>query len=79
LRTIYGLTTDGVRFYLFDRVAKPKVFKDGYRALIDAAPWDDGERANLVAEANEAFRLNRGVFDDLGKALGVGWSGSRER
>ncbi|WP_459716561.1 biliverdin-producing heme oxygenase [Actinophytocola sp. KF-1] len=79
LRSIYGLTTDGVRFYIFDRVAKPKVFKDGYRALIDAVPWDDGERADLVAEANEAFRLNRGVFDDLGKALGVGWSGSRER
>ncbi|MDQ3790331.1 MAG: biliverdin-producing heme oxygenase [Actinomycetota bacterium] len=79
LRTIYGLTTDGVRFYIFDDIAKPKVFKDDYRALIDAAPWDTGESANLVAEANEAFRLNRGVFDDLGKALGVGWSGSCDR
>ena len=79
LRNIYGLTEDGVRFYIFDRVAKPKVFKDDYRALIDAVPWDNGERTNLVAEANEAFRLNRGVFDDLGKALGVGWSGSCDR
>lgn len=72
LRAIYGLTGDGVRFYIFDGVTKPKVFKDDYRALIDTAPWDSGECANLVAEANEAFRLNRGVFDDLGKALGVG-------
>jgi heme oxygenase len=79
LRTIYGLTTDGVRFYIFDDIAKPKVFKDDYRALIDAVPWENGERTNLVAEANEAFRLNRGVFDDLGKALGVGWSGSCDR
>ncbi|MFC4858320.1 heme oxygenase (biliverdin-producing) [Actinophytocola glycyrrhizae] len=79
LRTIYGLTGDGVRFYLFDDIAKPKVFKDDYRALIDTAPWDTGERTNLVAEANEAFRLNRGVFDDLGKALGVGWTGSCDR
>jgi heme oxygenase len=79
LRSIYGLTGDGVRFYVFDGIAKPKVFKDGYRALIDAVPWDTGERTNLVAEANEAFRLNRGVFDDLGKALGVGWSGSCDR
>lgn len=79
LRSIYGLTGDGVRFYVFDGIAKPKVFKDDYRALIDTVPWDAGERTNLVAEANEAFRLNRGVFDDLGKALGVGWSGSCER
>lgn len=79
LRSIYGLTGDGVRFYVFDGIAKPKVFKDGYRALIDGVPWDTGERANLVAEANEAFRLNRGVFDDLGKALGVGWTGSCDR
>lgn len=76
LRSIYGLTEDGVRFYIFDGIAKPKVFKDDYRALIDAVPWDTGERTGLIAEANEAFRLNRGVFDDLGKALGVGWSGS---
>lgn len=79
LRSIYGLTEDGVRFYIFDGIAKPKVFKDDYRALIDAVPWDTGERTGLIAEANEAFRLNRGVFDDLGKALGVGWSGSCDR
>lgn len=79
LRSIYGLTAEGVRFYVFDGIAKPKLFKDSYRALIDSTPWDPGERTNLVAETNEAFRLNRGVFDDLGKALGVGWSGSCER
>jgi heme oxygenase (biliverdin-producing, ferredoxin) len=79
LRSIYGLTGDGVRFYVFDGIAKPKVFKDDYRALIDAAPWAAGERTNLLAEANEAFRLNRAVFDDLGKALGVGWAGSCEQ
>jgi len=79
LRGIYGFTVDGVRFYRFDDIAKPKVFKDGYRALIDTAAFDADERTMLLAEANEAFRLNRGVFDDLGKALGVGWSGSCER
>jgi heme oxygenase (biliverdin-producing, ferredoxin) len=76
LHSIYGLTDDGVRFYVFDDVPKPKLFKDDYRRLLDEAPWDERERTNLVAEANEAFRLNRGVFTDLGKALGVGWSGS---
>jgi heme oxygenase (biliverdin-producing, ferredoxin) len=72
LASIYGLTTDGVRFYIFDGIDKPKRFKDGYRRLLDEAPWDAAEQAGLVAEANEAFRLNRAVFDDLGKTLGVG-------
>jgi heme oxygenase len=70
LAGIYGLTTDGVRFYIFDGIDKPKPFKDGYRRLLDEAPWDAAEQAGLVAEANEAFRLNRAVFDDLGQTLG---------
>ena len=76
LRNIYGLTRDGVRFYIFDGVPKLKVFKDGYRKLIDEMPWDEDEQANLMAEANVAFRLNQGVFDGLSDTLGVGRSGS---
>ena len=71
LRQVYGLTDDGVRFYTFDEIAKPKRFKDGYRALLDGAGWDAGEQTALIAEANEAFRLNRAVFDDLASAVGV--------
>jgi heme oxygenase (biliverdin-producing, ferredoxin) len=70
LRSIYGLTEDGVRFYVFEGVPKPKPFKDEYRRLLDGAPWDASGQANLLAEANEAFRLNRKVFEDLGKAHG---------
>ncbi|RLK58227.1 heme oxygenase (biliverdin-producing) [Actinokineospora cianjurensis] len=65
MQEVYGLADDGVRFYVFDRVAKPKPFRDHYRALLDGAPWGDGERESLVAEANRAFQLNRAVFDDL--------------
>ncbi|OLF08783.1 biliverdin-producing heme oxygenase [Actinophytocola xinjiangensis] len=72
LRTHYGLTEDGVRFYTFDQVGKPKLFKDGYRGLLDALPWGADEQDRLMAEANEAFRLNRAVFDDLGQANGAG-------
>jgi heme oxygenase len=46
------------------------VFKDDYRRLIDEAPWDAGAQTTLLAEANEAFRLNRGVFEDLGAVFG---------
>ena len=72
LRQVYDLTDDGVRFYRFDEIAKPKRFKDGYRDLLDGAGWDAGEQTALIAEANEAFRLNRAVFEDLASTVGVG-------
>lgn len=72
LRQVYDLTDEGVRFYHFDEIAKPKRFKDGYRDRLDGAGWDAGEQTALIAEANEAFRLNRAVFEDLASAVGVG-------
>lgn len=71
LASAYGLTTDGVRFYLFDGIGAPKRFKDAYRRLLDQAPWTAAEQDDLVAEANEAFRLNRAVFCDLADAVGL--------
>ena len=38
LERAYGYTTDGLQFYIFDEIPKPKVFKDTYRAKLDAAP-----------------------------------------
>jgi heme oxygenase len=71
LRRVYGLTTDGLRFYTFDEIAKPKRFKDAYRALLDETAWDAGDRTSLIAEANEAFRLNRAVFEELAGTVGI--------
>ncbi|GLZ40471.1 biliverdin-producing heme oxygenase [Actinokineospora sp. NBRC 105648] len=71
LHDAYGLDTDGVRFYTFDGIPKAKPFRDIYRELLDGSPWTEGERENLVAEANVAFRLNRAVFDDLAVAAGL--------
>ena len=62
----YDLETDGVRFYVFDGVPRPKPYKDRYRAALDAVPWGARERAAAVAEASRAFALNAGVFADLG-------------
>jgi heme oxygenase (biliverdin-producing, ferredoxin) len=72
LRQVYDLTDDGLRFYTFDEIAKPKRFKDAYRARLDGIAWDAAEQTALIAEANEAFRLNRAVFDDLATLVGVG-------
>lgn len=66
LRREYGLGDDALHFYTFPGLGKPKLFKDLYRARLDALPWDDAERARVAAEAGVAFHLNADVFGDLG-------------
>ena len=70
VRRAYGLEDDGVRFYRFDRIADVDAFKDDYRARLDAAPWDEAERARFVEEVNVGYRFARQMFDELGEAAG---------
>ena len=65
LQRQYGFETNGVGFYLFNDIAKPKVFKDVYRAQLDAVDWTDEERDRVIAEVALAFRFNTELFDDL--------------
>ncbi|MFI0355317.1 biliverdin-producing heme oxygenase [Actinomadura sp. 9N407] len=64
----YGLTgADGVRFYRFE--AKPKQLKDRYRELLDAAPWNEDERARFIDEVRAAYQLNADLAEDLSGEL----------
>ncbi|MEE6274152.1 biliverdin-producing heme oxygenase [Georgenia sp. MJ206] len=58
---------DGVRFYHFPAIPKPKLFKDGYRRALDEAPWSEREREQVLAEARLAFELNAGMTVELGQ------------
>ena len=66
IRTImqrqFGFETNGVGFYLFADIAKPREFKDTYREQLDAVPWDDAERARVIDEVLVAYRFNTGPF-----------------
>lgn len=64
----YGLPAEAVSFYHFDRIPKPKPFKDRYRELLDAIEWRDGERERVLDEARHAFDANSAVFADLAAA-----------
>ena len=72
IRTImqrqFGFETNGVGFYLFADIAKPKEFKDTYRDQLDAVPWDDEERARVIDEVLVAYRFNTDLFTDLATA-----------
>ena len=61
----YGFETDGVRFYIFDQIPKPKPFKDEYRAAMDALELDDDEKLRFIDEVSDAFRFNKDVFAEL--------------
>jgi heme oxygenase len=65
LERAYGYEVDGLRFYIFDEIAKPKVFKDEYRAKLDQAPLAAEQQSRFIDEVNLAYGLNGALFADL--------------
>ena len=64
----FGFDTNGVGFYLFDQIAKPREFKDTYREQLDAVAWDAAERERVIDEVITAYRFNTELFVDLAAA-----------
>lgn len=63
----YDVPDEGVAFYAFPAIPRPKPFKDLYRSRVDALPLSAAEREAVVAEARAAFRHNRALFAELGE------------
>jgi heme oxygenase len=64
----YGLSEDaGVAFYRFDRITRPKVYKDAYRARLDALPLSEPAEAALLEEVLVAYQHNTAVFAALAR------------
>ena len=64
----FGFETNGVGFYLFDAIAKPKEFKETYRDQLDAVAWSDDERERVIDEVMLAYTFNTDLFSDLAHA-----------
>ncbi|RIJ55010.1 biliverdin-producing heme oxygenase [Clavibacter phaseoli] len=67
LQRQFGFDTNGVGLYLFAEIAEPRRFCSTYREALDQVPWDDDERARVVAEVENAYRLTRDVFAELAR------------
>jgi heme oxygenase len=65
LRRTYGIDGPGALFYRFEDIPSVPAFRGEYRARLDAAGWDTGERARIIDEALMAFELNIAVLGDL--------------
>ena len=61
----FGLDDVGTAFYAFDAVPKPKLYKDAYRARLDALPLDDADRQRVLDEVKTVFGLNGGLFAEM--------------
>lgn len=64
----FGFETNGVGFYLFDEIAKPKEFKETYREQLDAVAWSPEERERVIDEVMLAYSFNTDLFTDLAAA-----------
>jgi heme oxygenase len=64
----FGFETNGVGFYLFAEIGKPREFKDVYRAQLDSVGWTQTERERVIDEVILAYRFNTELFEDLAAA-----------
>jgi len=56
---------EGTAFYEFETITDEKAFKAQYRQALDEAPVDEAMATRIVEEANDAFRLNMEMFQEL--------------
>ena len=61
----FGFETNGVGFYLYAGIARPKEFKSTYRAQLDSVGWTDDERERVIDEVGVAYRLTEDLFGEL--------------
>ncbi|WP_013320448.1 heme oxygenase (biliverdin-producing) [Gloeothece verrucosa] len=70
-----NLEEGGTAFYEFEDISDEKAFKNRYRQSLDEMPIDQETANRIVAEANDAFRLNMKMFNELEgnliKAIGI--------
>ncbi|MDO5754234.1 heme oxygenase (biliverdin-producing) [Arthrobacter sp.] len=67
----YGVASEGLNFYAFDAIAKPKPYKDTYRERLDTTEFSREQKTAILDFASESFELNRAVFVDLDVARKV--------
>ncbi|WP_116244206.1 heme oxygenase (biliverdin-producing) [Nocardiopsis sp. FIRDI 009] len=67
----YGLTHEGLSFYVFDELGSLPRFRSDYRQRLDALGLDPAAADRLVRETRLAYQLNTEVLADLGRTWGA--------
>lgn len=64
----YDIPADALTLYRFAGIERPKLYKDEYRAALDALRLTPAQRDRVLAQAVRSFELNEAVFADLDAA-----------
>tara|TARA_Y100001968_G_C19298914_1_gene688053 strand:+ start:334 stop:1041 length:708 start_codon:yes stop_codon:yes gene_type:complete len=56
---------NGLRFYIFEDIEDEKAFKDKYRLILNSLPITQDMANLIVEEANQAFKYNMDMFQEL--------------
>ncbi|MGC9505907.1 heme oxygenase (biliverdin-producing) [Baaleninema sp.] len=59
----------GTAFYDFQEIPDEKAFKNEYRQAMNDLPIDEATADRIVDEANDAFKLNMAMFEELEGSL----------
>lgn len=63
-------TGEGVKFYIFENIPDAKSFKNIYRSCLDELCVSKAKSDAIVREANNAFRLNIHLFQEIDSLAG---------
>lgn len=69
LSQTFELGESGAAFYNFPEIAKPKTYKDAYRARLDDLPLTADEKLLALQEVKAVFGFNGAIFGELTDAL----------
>lgn len=61
----YAITPEALNMWDFGQIDKPKLYKDAYRAKLDALGTDPQAAEALLEEAKRGFQWNKAIFEDL--------------
>lgn len=64
-QTALGVEDDAMNFYIFKDIPDEKKFKNDYRNTLDSLPLSQTQIDLIIAEANNAFKYNMKVFNEI--------------
>lgn len=64
-QTALKVDDDGMNFYIFKDIPDEKEFKNNYRNALDSLPLTQTQIDLIITEANNAFKYNMKVFNEI--------------
>jgi len=64
-QTALGVDDSGMNFYIFKDIPNEKEFKNNYRNALDSLLLTQSQKDIIVVEANNAFKYNMKVFNEI--------------